>query len=44
MVRTEKMVLKKVIGRSNLNYDELFTILTEVESIYFTALIRVRQF
>ena len=33
MVRTAKMVLKKVIGRSNLNYDELFTILTEVESI-----------
>ena len=33
MVRTIKGVLKKVIGRSNLNYDELFTILTEVESI-----------
>ena len=28
-----KKVLKKVIGRSNLIYDELFTILTKVESI-----------
>ncbi|CAB4016096.1 integrase core domain [Paramuricea clavata] len=33
MVRTVKGVLKKVIGRSSLNYDELYTILTEVESI-----------
>ena len=33
MVRTVKGVLKKVIGRSNLNYDELLTILTEVKSI-----------
>ena len=33
MVRTVKRVLKRVIGRSNLNYDELYTILTEVESI-----------
>ena len=33
MVQTVKGVLKRVIGRSNLNYDELFTILTEVEFI-----------
>jgi hypothetical protein len=28
-----KKILKKVICRSSLNYDELYTILTEVESI-----------
>jgi hypothetical protein len=33
MVRTVKGVLKKVIGHSSLNYDELYTILTDVESI-----------
>ena len=34
MVRTVKRVLKRVIiGRSNLNYDELYIIFTEVESI-----------
>lgn len=33
LVRSVKRVLKKVIGRSKFNYDELSTILAEVESL-----------
>ncbi|XP_028400806.1 uncharacterized protein LOC114523939 [Dendronephthya gigantea] len=33
MVKVVKRVLKKVIGSSKLTYDELYTILTEVETI-----------
>ena len=33
LVRSVKIALKKVIGRCSLNYDELLTILTEIEGV-----------
>ena len=33
LVRSVKIALKKVIGRCSLNYDELLTVLTEIEGV-----------
>ena len=33
LVRRVKIALKKVIGRCSLNYDELLTVLTEIEGV-----------